>query len=257
MSTLSDGSATHNGLTLVSPERSLLIANLPLAVTRVALAVAANVNTNFMEGSVVLFAIEASTFADAITVAVDAISAAAVSVSVLSVLGTRTVVLLGVPPAIAVVVSVRTDPLVDAIGRRGILVVEVGVLLIFTVEGDLRSVLNLLALSVVLDDPPVLLDGDIHVSELDLSLLALLDLRELLPLEREDKAVTAPGVDVGDDPDVLDISGDDLLESLERQLLIVGPEARDLFSMRIIMSSWLGQEDNLTVSIVVVDDILL
>ena len=72
-----------------------------------------------------------------------------------------------------------------------------------------------LALGVVLDDLPVLLDRDIDVAQLDLPLLDLFNLGEPFPLNRENQTVAAARINVGDNPDVLHVCRHDFLESLQ------------------------------------------
>ena len=103
----------------------------------------------------------------------------------------------------------------DTLGRRMILFVDVRALFVVTVESDGGSGVQSFTLGVILDDLPVLFDRDIYVAQLDLSLLFLFNLGELLPLDGENVAVLASGVDIGDNPDIFDISGDNLLEILE------------------------------------------
>ena len=71
----------------------------------------------------------------------------------------------------------------NTLGRRMILFVDVGSLFVVTVESDGGSSIQSFTLGMILDDVPVLLDRDIYVSQLDLSLLLLFDLSELLPLD--------------------------------------------------------------------------
>ena len=71
----------------------------------------------------------------------------------------------------------------NTLGRRMILFVDVRGLFVVTVESDRGSSIQSFTLGMILDDLPVLLDRDIYVSQLDLSLLLLFDLSELLPLD--------------------------------------------------------------------------
>ena len=71
----------------------------------------------------------------------------------------------------------------NTLGRRMILFVDVGSLFVVTVESNRGSSIQSFTLGMILDDLPVLLDRDIYVSQLDLSLLLLFDLSELLPLD--------------------------------------------------------------------------
>ena len=113
---------------------------------------------------------------------------------------------------------------------------------------------HFLALSVVLDNFPVLLDGNIDIAELDLTLLTLLNLGQLLPLKRQHEAILASGVNIGDNPHVLDICGNDLLESLQSELLLVQQGARGLRSLFSLKCSGLGEEND--VAVVLGDDLL-
>ena len=122
---------------------------------------------------------------------------------------------IGRPIAITVSVSILGNPSMDTLGRRMILFVDVRALFVVTVESDRGSGVQSFTLGVILDDLPVLFDRDIYVAQLDLSLLFLFNLGELLPLDGENVAVLASGVDIGDNPDIFDISGDNLLEILE------------------------------------------
>lgn len=76
---------------------------------------------------------------------------------VLVALDSSAMVLIGAPVAVSVVVSVVRDPRVDTLGIR-LAVVEVGALLVLSVEGNRWSLSELLTLGVILDDLPVLLD---------------------------------------------------------------------------------------------------
>lgn len=122
--------------------------------------------------------------------------------------------------------------------------VEVGALFVLTVEGDGGSVGEFFALCVVLDNPPIFFNRNVDVAQFDLSLLFLLDLRQLVPLEGELEAVAAPGVHVGNHPDVFDISRDDLLEGLEGQFLLVSPFSRHFFGRVVGGSSGSWEEDD-------------
>jgi hypothetical protein len=225
LATLSDGSAAHNGLVLVRLDLGHLVTRLPLTVSKVAFATLATVDSELAESAIVVLAVVVGALANAVAVTVVAVGRAMG-------VDSSTGILLGIPVAVAIVVGVAARPLVDTIGRRAavFLRIPVGLLLVLAVEGDSGGLRHLSALGVILDDLPVLLDGDINVAELDLTLLALLDLRQLLPLEGKDEAVAASGVDVGHNPDVLDISGDDLFERLQSELLLVSPLAGRLIS---------------------------
>ena len=61
--------------------------------------------------------------------------------------------------------------------------IPVWTLFILTIESDSGSLCHLLALGVILDDFPVLLDRNIDVAELDLPFCLLLDLSQLFPLD--------------------------------------------------------------------------
>ena len=127
-----------------------------------------------------------------------------------------------------------------------LLVIPVRLLLVLTVKGNGGSGSHFAALGVVLNDLPVLLDGNVDITELDLTLLTLLNLSKLLPLERQNETVTASRVNVGNDPNVLQIGGNDLLEGLESQFLLIGPLARGLLSLKVGLGKGLGDESNVT-----------
>jgi hypothetical protein len=151
-------------------------------------------------------------------------------------------ILLRSPVAITEMVSVARNPCVHAFCSRLVSRVHVRFLLIVTVEGDFWRVSQLLALGMILDDFPVLFDGDIDVAKFDLPLLTFLDLRELLPLYRQNKAVFTPRVNIGNNPDVFNIGSDNLFESFEGQLLFISPVARRFFGFFISDSEGLGQK---------------
>ena len=67
-------------------------------------------------------------------------------------------ILLWSPVAITEMVSVAGNPCMHAIRARLVSWVEVGALLILTVEGDFRSLRQFFTLGMVLNDFPVLLD---------------------------------------------------------------------------------------------------
>jgi len=185
LSTSSDSSASHDTLTIAELELGLLVTLLPLTLSSVALTAVASVDTNLLKGTIVLLAIVALTLSDTITMAIDTIGAVATKAMTTVVLwvSCSTIVLLRVPPSVAVVISVGADPLVDTTGGgMALLTVPVRMLLVGTVKSDCGSVSHLFTLGVILNNFPVLLDGDIDVSKLDLSLLALLNLGEFLPL---------------------------------------------------------------------------
>jgi len=131
-------------------------------------------------------------------------------------------------------------------GRLLLLVVPVRALLVVTVKGHSRSVSHLLTLGMILDNFPVLLNRNIDVTELDLSLLLLFNLSELLPLERQNETIAASRVDVGDNPDVLDIGGHDLLECLQGELLFISPHAGGFLSLFSDLCDRFGKEHNIT-----------
>lgn len=87
------------------------------------------------------------------------------------------------PIAITISISVIRNPSMDTLSIGMILLVEVRGLFVLSVKSNLRSLVESLSLSVILDNFPVLLDRDINIAELDLSLLLLLNLGELLPLD--------------------------------------------------------------------------
>jgi hypothetical protein len=73
-------------------------------------------------------------------------------------LNIRALILLRSPVAITEMIGVARNPCVHAFRSRLVAWVHVGMLLVFTVEGDFWRVGQLLALGVILDDFPVLLD---------------------------------------------------------------------------------------------------
>ena len=95
---------------------------------------------------------------DLVTLDVLATSSVVVVVCIVLVaLDSSAMVLIRGPVAVSVVVSVVGDPRVDTLGVR-LAVVEVGALLVISVEGNRWSLSKLLSLGVILDDLPVLLD---------------------------------------------------------------------------------------------------
>jgi hypothetical protein len=95
--------------------------------------------------------------ANTVVVAVDAVAATvAIGIPVMRIVA---IVRLWVPIAISVVVSIAAHPLMDTAGGRVLLfAVPVRLGFVFTVKCDSRGSSHLLALSVILDDLPVLLD---------------------------------------------------------------------------------------------------
>ena len=158
---------------------------------------------------------------------------------------TSTLVVAWVPVPVAEVVSVVGHPRVDLLSIRIILWVPVGALFVVAIESNLRGVGQLFTLGVVLDNAPVLLNGDVNIAKLDLSLLLLLDLGELVPLEGEVEAVAAPRVHVGDNPHILDVGGHNFFETLKSQLLLVSPLARRLIRLIVCHGSGRGENGHL------------
>ena len=243
LATLGDSAASHHDTIVASLDLVDLLAFLPLTVGHVTLSVGTNLDTSLLKGTIVSLAVVAVGLAMADTVLTVATIGAVATVATVN---TSASVILGIPVAVAVSVSVRGDPSVDTDGiSLFVLVVPVGGAFVLTVKGDSGGVCHLLSLGVILDDLPVLFNGNIDVSELDLSLLLLFDLGEFLPLDGENETVTASGVDVGDNPNVLDISGHDLLEGLKGELLLVGPLARGLLGLFVGDGEGLGDNFDL------------
>ena len=103
----------------------------------------------------------------------------------------------------------------------------------------------------ILDNLPVLLNRNINVTELDLSLLLLFNLSEFLPLKRQNETIAASRVDVGDNPDVLDIGSDDFLKCFQGELLLISPLAGGLLSLFASLSDRFGKEHNITVVMII------
>ena len=177
-------------------------------------------------------------------VTLDVLAVSSILVAVARGMDSCTAVVVGAPVAVAEVISIARNPSVDTLGIWRIIRVPVRALLVLTVEGDSGSLRHLLALGMILDNLPVLLDRNIDISELDLSLLSLLNLGQLLPLNGKDQTVTASGVDIGDNPNVLDISSDDFLEGFQGQLLLISPFAGWLISLFVSDGGGLGKEED-------------
>lgn len=177
-------------------------------------------------------------------VTLDVLAVCSILVAVARGMDSCTAVVVGAPVAVAEVISITRNPSVDTLGIWLIIRVPVRALLVLTVEGDSGSLRHLLALGMILDNLPVLLDRNIDISELDLSLLSLLNLGQLLPLNGKDQTVTASGIDIGDNPNVLNISSDDFLEGLQGQLLLISPFAGWLISLFVSDGGGLGKEED-------------
>ena len=95
----------------------------------------------------------------------------------------RAVVFIRRPITITVSVRILGNPSMNTLGGRMILFVDVRGLFVVTVESDRGGGMQSFTLGMILDDLPVLLDRDIYVAQLDLSLLLLFDLSELFPLD--------------------------------------------------------------------------
>ena len=106
--TLSNRSAAHDSLIFVSLNLSDLITLLPLTISKIALLACASAHTELSESTVVMSGVDVFTLSDTIILSVDRI------VRMMRT-GTRTIVLLRIPVAVAVVVGIAADPLVDAV----------------------------------------------------------------------------------------------------------------------------------------------
>ena len=105
--TLSNRSAAHDSLIFVSLHLSDLITLLPLSISKIALFACASAHTELSESTVVMSGVDVFTLSDTIILSVDRIV-------MLMRFVTRTIVLLRIPVAVAVVVGIAADPLVDA-----------------------------------------------------------------------------------------------------------------------------------------------
>lgn len=124
---------------------------------------------------------------------------------------------------VSVLFSVVDKVLVDVLGSE--LALELNRLqLLITVNVDSWGSSNLLALGVLANNLSASLESNINVTELDLLILDGLDSSQLLPLNREFLASAAFGVNIGNDPDILNILDDNLLEGLLLNLVRSVPE---------------------------------
>jgi len=221
--TLRHSAPPHDSCVLFVLQRCDLVSLYVLASCHVALAVWADGDASLAQLSIVSFRVDRIPLIDAVAVTVEwtaLLREHAVGN------GASALVHVRVPVAIAEVIGVAADPGVDATSGRVILVViEVRALLVRTIHRDCWRVRDFLALCVVLDDLPVVCDGDIDVAEFDLALDLLFNLSQAFPLNRERETVAAARIDVGDDPNVVNVSCNDLLESLQTEFLFVVPEA--------------------------------
>ena len=125
---------------------------------------------------------------------------------------------------VSVLLSVGDEVVVDGLG--GEVALELNRLhLLVTVDEEGWGAFDLLALGVLANDLSAGREGNIDVTELDLLVLDGLDGSQLLPLDGEFLASSACGVDIGNDPDVLNITDDHLLEGLVSDLVRSVPEA--------------------------------
>lgn len=115
--------------------------------------------------------------------------------------------------AVSVLFSVVDEELVDVLGVEVALELDRLHLLVAINENGWSS-LDIFALSVLANDVPACLEGNINVSELDFLILDGLNGSQFLPLNREFLALAASGVNIGDHPDILNVFNDYLLESL-------------------------------------------
>jgi len=125
---------------------------------------------------------------------------------------------------VSVLLSVADEVLVDVLGVEVALELDRRHLLV-TVDEEGWGSFDLLALGVLANNLPASLESDIDVTELDLLVLDGLDSSQLLPLDREFLASAASGVDIGNDPDVLNIPDDHLLKGILLHLVGSVPEA--------------------------------
>ena len=249
LSTGGDGSATHDCALVVLLDLDNLVTLAPLTLGRVALAVGTGSDTDLGEIALVSQTVVVQTGTNAVFAEHVAILAGLRNIVALG-HDASTMVLIRVPVAVSEVIGVAAHPSVDALSVWLLRLVEVWALFVFTVKSDLRSVGDLLTLGMILHDLPILLDRDVDVTELDLSLLLLFDLGELFPLKRKNETVTASWVNIGDNPDVLDISGDNFLESLKSELLLIGPLARWLLGLDVCGGERLWEKSHIDVSAV-------
>jgi hypothetical protein len=125
---------------------------------------------------------------------------------------------------VSVLLSVGDEVVVD--GPGGEVALELNRLhLLVTVDEEGWGAFDLLALGVLANNLSAGREGNIDVTELDLLVLDGLDGSQLLPLDGEFLASAAFGVDIGNDPDVLNITDDHLLEGLVSDLVRSVPEA--------------------------------
>lgn len=115
--------------------------------------------------------------------------------------------------AVSVLFSVVDEELVDVLGVKVALELDRLHLLVAINENGWSS-LDRFALSVLANDVPACLEGNINVSKLDFLILDCLNGSQFLPLNREFLALAASGVNIGDHPDILNVFNDYLLESL-------------------------------------------
>ena len=116
---------------------------------------------------------------------------------------------------------------------RVVLRVPVWTLLVVTIHGNSWRMSQLLASSVILNNPPIFCYWKVYVAHFDLSSLNLFDSCQLIPLERKFDTVRASWIDVCDDPNVLDICSNDLFERLKSEFLLVFP-----FTWKLLCLVW-------------------
>lgn len=115
--------------------------------------------------------------------------------------------------AVSVLLSVVDEEVVDVLGSK--VAFEFNRLhLLVAINENGRSSLDIFALSVLANDLPACLEGNINVTHLDLFILDGLNGSQLLPLNREFLALAAFGVNIGNNPDVLNVLNDYLFEVL-------------------------------------------
>ena len=159
---------------------AVVIVNLPLGatITVTAIALARSLIVNFTIGgvmgntaefssgndgpatgdSILLVNTELSHLLTNLIFAVGAILVQTLTLFTLLAFNIRALILLRSPVAITEMIGVARNPCVHAFRGRLVSWVNVGMLLIVTVEGDFWRVGQLLALGMILDDFPVLLD---------------------------------------------------------------------------------------------------
>ena len=130
----------------------------------------------------------------------------------------------GTAVAVAVLVAVAGDVLLEG-GELVVALVLDGSVLVLSVDENGGGVLNFLAASVFLDDLVVDLLSDVEVTEPHSADRNGLNSGELLPLNGKALAAAAGRVHEGDDPHVLGVGDDGLLEGLGFEAVVLLPGA--------------------------------